>query len=52
MLEDKEEILQVYAKAINQIDDLFEYRYKTYTNKELKTIVMAYIDNITTSLEE
>ena len=48
---DKEK-LAIYANAINKIDDLFEYRYKTYTNGELKIVVQGYLDNICKELDK
>lgn len=44
--------LQIYAKAINQIDDLFEYRYQKLDKEEIKIAVMTYIDNITKQLSD
>ena len=35
-----------YQKAINQIDDFFEYRYLHLTNEEIKKEVMGIIDNL------
>jgi len=45
-----DDILNAYIEAINKIDDLMEYRYKSYTKDELKTIIMGYIDRITKEL--
>ena len=41
----------IYAKAINQIDDFFEYRYKVYRREQTKKFVMRIIDNITRQLK-
>jgi Mg2+/Co2+ transporter CorC len=45
-------ITTVYAKAINQIDDLFEYRYAAFSAEQLKTMVMQIIDDIPRSLDK
>ena len=36
--------LHVYQKAINNIDDFFEYRYKNKTPEEIRTEVYKHID--------
>ena len=40
-----------YQKAINKIDDLFEYRYAWLSKDELKKEVMGIIDEITESIK-
>lgn len=37
--------LLIYAKAVNKIDDFFEYRYKNHTKEEIRQIVVYIIDN-------
>jgi len=38
--------------ALNQIEDLLEYRYKHYTVQQLRDEVMKHIDTLSTSLSE
>ena len=48
-LEDKtktEKLLKIYQKAINEIDDFFEYRYKS-AGVDIKQCVMESIGKIT-----
>lgn len=35
----KERTFQVYQNFVNQIDDLFEYRYRNFEVEELKKII-------------
>lgn len=42
----------IYAKAINDIDDFFEYRYKNLSNEQIKEIVMNFIDTISLKLSK
>lgn len=42
----------IYVKAINNIDDFFEYRYKNLSNEQIKEIVMNFIDTITLKLSK
>ena len=42
----------IYANAINQIDDFFEYRYERLTKDQIKEIVMNIIDGITLKLSK
>lgn len=37
---------QIYANAINQIDDFFEYRYRNYGGERTKEFVMDVIGGI------
>lgn len=45
-------MLEKYQKAINQIDDFFEYRYLHLTNEEIKREVMDIIDNLSKEICE
>lgn len=40
----------IYARAINQIDDFFEYRYRKYSGEQTKEFIMDILDNITKQL--
>ena len=42
----------IYAKAINQIDDFFEYQYINHHQDDIKRRVMEIIDNITKQLSK
>ena len=43
--------LREYQQCINQIDDFLEYRYKKYTNQEVRDIVVSYITELTEKLK-
>jgi pantothenate kinase len=42
----------LYQKCLNEIDDFFEYRHKNLSNKQIKEIVMNYIDIMSKRLQE
>ena len=42
----------IYAKAINDIDDFLEYSHKNLTPDQIKERIMNAIDNITTQLSK
>lgn len=42
----------IYANAINQIDDFFEYRYERLDKNQIKEVVMNIIDGITLKLSK
>jgi hypothetical protein len=42
----RNELMLIYMKAINEIDDFFEYRYEGQTNFAIKKFVMERIDDI------
>ena len=44
--------LKSYQQCVNQIEDLFEYRYVYYTKDNLKIEVMKLIDKLAKELEE
>jgi len=44
--------LEKYAKAINQIDDYFEYVYKVNDVEEIRDRVINIIDDLAESLAE
>lgn len=43
--------LDLYKSAVNQIDDLFEYRYKYMSREEIKDYVISTINQITEGLK-
>ncbi|WP_291797365.1 hypothetical protein [Lutibacter sp.] len=46
----KDKVINEYQKIINEIDDLFEYRYNHYDKKELQTIIHFKLDKLTKQL--
>ena len=42
----------IYADAINRIDDFFEYQYEHLDKKQIKIVVMAVIDGIALKLSK
>ena len=51
LLKEQEDKFNIYAKAINQIDDFFEYRHRGYGGEGTKEYIMDIIDNITEQLK-
>ena len=49
-LKKEEKRFDIYIKAINRIDDFFEYRYASHTPEQTKNYIMEIIDNITEQL--
>ena len=43
--------LAIYQKAINEIDDYFEYRYAQFDRKEIRKHVYDVLDNLAKKLE-
>jgi len=43
--------LAIYQKAINKIDDYFEYRYAQFDKEETRKYVYDVLDNLTKKLE-
>jgi hypothetical protein len=49
---DKDDIIKIQQKCINRIDDFLEYRYLNYRPDQIKIVIMAYIDEMTTTLKQ
>ena len=47
-----EMMFSLYQKAINEIDDFFEYRYTGYDRGRIKAQVMSIIDKLTEKLKK
>lgn len=52
MIKETSEILQHYIRAVNIIDDYFEYRYLLHTQGENREYVLKILDGLTKELEE
>jgi len=46
------EVLDLYQHTINQIDDLFEYQYKSMSHNEIKERVYKYLDQLTKGIAD
>lgn len=51
MADNTAQYLEVYSKAVNQIDDVLEYRYKNMELEELAGYIRTIIANITPKLK-
>jgi hypothetical protein len=46
------EVLAIYQKCVNNIEDYLEYRFSKDDAVEVRNKVMKYIDNVTESLKK
>lgn len=47
-----EKQFEAYQRCINEIDDFFEYQYQIHDPKQIKKMVMFYIDKLNDKLKE
>ena len=47
-----EEILKIYQKCVNDIDDYLEYRYRFHTAEDVRNNVRDIIDQLTDKLKK
>lgn len=50
MIKDSEKILQNYIRAVNILDDYFEYRYLLHSQEENREYVIKTLDDLTKNL--
>ena len=48
----KDRIIEQYQKFVNEVDDLFEYRYAAMSKEDLKDIVYRALDKLADNLKE
>jgi len=46
------DILPLFQRCINDIDDYLEYPYKSHSKEKIRNIIMEYIDNLTKEIEK
>lgn len=49
--EKQSKVLSIYQHAINSIDDLLEYHYRSFTLEEMRLEILGYLKELTTEVQ-
>lgn len=50
--QDSDKVLDTYKRAVNRIDDFFEYQYKSYSKDDIRKFVYEVLNGLTQKLKD